>query len=711
LQGENTGLKTELRGISAAIFCILFISSSIAQVPINGFCRLKTIPAFPGYNRILISDMNYDSFKDIILYSPSQKSIAIIEGDIDSSFSNYKIVLSSFHNTKLLPVFNIETGSEQFVFSSRKSRNVGLFGFSSYGRINLVTEISFDSYPENISAADINNNGDEEYLVSGSGFNGLSLLSYVDGEFIESKIEINSTYGEAVFIDFSNDGFPDIVAFNLINNTFEIFYNDGLGNFERVRSELEKTSIENLHAVDFNNDGFDDLIYSSNNSINLSFGDPQSFYDSLLVIATEFFPHRFEIADFNGDGLNDIAYIDSTEGTLSLIFAKSYNQFYPEIVYLKKEGITDLHLFRSENSNCIAVLNKKGEIYIVSKLNSLPDEVNIVPALQPSTLTTFDLRNDGITDFGYIDSKTNTINFIINNENGIPGYFYSTSVSADHSKIIVDDSNPLFKGFYCYSTDGKMLEIIDFDFAGDLSKSDQIYLPGSIKNLKIFRTDDLVHIFLAYKKNNVLRVREYEHHDFRYNRKDFPPVDTNIVSSTMILSHDPVIYYWKADGDSLFFIKAELNLKSVEYSLLGAISRDSRQPINSITQYLLDEKKPTMFSLIDSDTNYFSVVSDDSLFNISNHILKNSMFFSNEETKLNVEIKEEEILPFIVLYLPEEHSFIRVEIRDEGKEIFISKLFDLENVTDFFVQKIISDKTYLIYTQQSEGFISLKLLK
>ena len=105
MQEDNTDLKTDRRIISAAFLWVFLFNSAIAQVPINGFCQVKSFPAFPGFNRISISNVNYDSYKDVILYSSSQKSIAVVEGEIDDSFTDYKIITSqynfsnSFHNS------------------------------------------------------------------------------------------------------------------------------------------------------------------------------------------------------------------------------------------------------------------------------------------------------------------------------------------------------------------------------------------------------------------------------------------------------------------------------------------------------------------------------------------------------------------------------------------------------------------------------------
>lgn len=711
MQGDNTDLKTDRRVISAAFLWVILFNSTIAQVPINGFCQVKSFPAFPGFNRISISDVNYDSFEDIILYSSSQKLIAVIEGEIDNSFMDYKIITSPYNFSNIIPVYNKATGLEQYVFSSRKKRTVGMFSFSSFGRFNLLAKIGFDSYPENISVADINNDGNFEYLISGSGFKGLSLLSFIDGEFNEIKLEESSIYSEAVFADISNDGYPDITAFNLFNNTFEIFYNDGKGNFERVRTEFENTSIENLEALDFNKDGYDDLIYTVKNSFKLAIGDSRSFYDSSIVITTEFIPHRFKVADFNGDNLNDIAYIDSSQGILSVIFAKGKSQFHSEIIYMKKDGLTDLHLLQLHNSICLILLNKAGEIFIVSRLFSLPDETNLIPALQPSTIAKFDLGNDGITDFCYIDVQTNTINFLVNDLKGIPEYFYSVSVSADHKLIVVDDEVPFNKGFYCYSPGGKMLEIINYDFHLNKPEIDQLYSPGLIKDIELHRTDELVHIFTAYEKNNVLHVREYEHHDFRYTFMDYPKLEKDVANAKLVISDHPRVYFYKSYGDSIRFTEAKLQSKSIEYKQIGVLSINNNPLIAGFSQYLLGKESPKILSLLNSDTGFLSVVSNDSVFNIIARIFKQNIFDAGKGIEFYFNTNNKLEFWNMIIYSPEDHSFNMIEIKNQGQELSVTKLFDSDKPTDFIVQKIISDKKYLIYTQQSEGIISLKRLK
>ena len=440
-------------------------------------------------------------------------------------------------------------------------------------------------------------------------------------------------------------------------------------------------------------------------------GDSRSYYNSSIVISTEFIPHRFTVADFNGDKLNDIAYVDTSQGMLSVIFAKDLDQFHSEVIYMKNEGLTDLQLFRSHNSNSLILLNKAGEIFIVSRLFSLPDATNLIPAIQPSAITKFDLGNDGIIDLCYIDVETNTINFLVNDVKGIPEYFYPVAISAQHELIVVDDKEQFNKGFYCYSPDSKMLEIINYDFYNNKLETDQLYSPGIIKDIELNRNEELVQIFTAYEENNVLRVREYEHHDFRYTFLDYPAIEKDAADSKLVISDHPRIYFYKLDGDSIRVIEAKLQSKSIEYKQIGVLSINNHPLISDFSQYLLGKKSSKILSLLNSDPTFFSVVSNDSVFNIIVQIFKQNIFDVGKGIEFYFNTNNQLEFWTMIIYSPGDRSFNRIDIKNQGQELSITKLFDSNKPTDFIVQEIISNKKYLIYTQQSEGLISLKRLK
>ncbi|UCH64772.1 MAG: VCBS repeat-containing protein [Ignavibacterium sp.] len=711
LKEERTGSITELARFSVIILCLLCSNSAYSQIPINGFCNLNSYPSFTGYTQLTTYDLNNDSYPDILLYSPNSSSIIIAEGKENFEFTDYKIVNVPYYLSNLIPLGEESAYSMDYVFTSRKSRTAGIFNIPLSGDFNPIAEIEFDSFPENIGAADINKDGYSEYLISGSGFNGLSVLFFKDDELTEIKININQSYSEAVFAEVSNDGYPDIIAFNLFSNSIDIFYNDGTGNFELIRQINPGANVESIQSVKIDNDEYIDIVYTAGNSFKILYGDFRSAFDSSLVINTQYNPHKYIIADFNSDSDNDIAYVDTTYGLLSVIFGKEKNQFYDEVLYLKKKGIINLNLLSSYTSAGLALLNYHGAISTISKLSSLVDEMDIVPVLEASVISTFDYGNDGVPDYSYIDNFSNSINFLINSPNGIPSSFYSEIISGEHNSIKVNDVYSFKKTFYAFSPGDKILEAIKFDFKSGEIESHQLYAPGSIEDIEIYKSKKVERIYLAYQRNNYLRFGEYNYKNSEYVLREYATIDSNVVAANIFSSTEPILNYWKTTGDSLQSIEVKITSRGINYTEKGKIVIIPDYSINFLTQFSSNQKNPISFALFNSDTQFFGIVSDESMFNITKPIGYRYDFVSNKSNLLYSEGKKQFVNQNAFLYIWRDGYFNELEINDFGNDLILTRLFDAKQVMDFIVQEFTSENNYLIYSQQSEGFLSLQRLK
>jgi hypothetical protein len=711
LKGEKIGSITKLERLSVILFCLICWNPAYCQIPINGFCNLNSFPSFPGYTLLTISDFNDDLYTDIILYSPNHTRIVIAEGNENHQFTDYKIINVPYYFSNIIPLFENTAYSRDYVFTSRKNRIAGIFNISITGDFFPIAELEFDSFPENISIADINNDGELEYLISGSGFNGLSVLFFKEDTLSETKININQSYSEAVFADVSNDGFQDIIAFNLFSNSIDIFYNDGTGNFELIRQINPGANIESIKAVKIDNDEYIDIVYTAGNSFKVLYGDFRSAFDSSLVINTQYYPHRYIIADYNSDSANDIAYIDTTYGLLSVIFGKEKNQFYDDVLYLKKRGIINLNLLSSYTSAGLAILNYNGSISTISKLTSLEDEMDIVPAIEASVISTFDYGNDRVPDYSYIDNFSNSINILVNAANGIPLKFYSEIIAGKHNSIKVNDIQPFKKVFYSFSPGDKILEAIKFDFKTGEIESHQLYAPGSIEDIEIYKSKKVERIYLAYQRNNYLRFGEYNYKNSEYVLREYATIDSNVVAAKIYSSTEPILNYWKTAGDSLQSVEVKINSKGINYTENGKIDIIPDYSISFLTQFSSNQKNPISLALFNSDTQFFGIVSDESMFNISKTIGYQYDFVSDKTSLLYCEAKKEFVSQSAFLYIWRDGYFSKLEIHDFGDDLILTRLFDAKQVMDFIVQDLTNENNYLIYSQQSEGFLSLQRLK
>jgi len=192
---------------------------------------------------------------------------------------------------------------------------------------------------------------------------------------------------------------------------------------------------------------------------------------------------------------------------------------------------------------------------------------------------------------------------------------------------------------------------------------------------------------------------------------DYPEIEKNVVDVKLVISDHPRVHFYKLDGDSIRFTVAKLQSKSIEYKQIGVLSISYYPLITGFSQYLLGKESPIILSFLNSDASFFSVVSDVSVFNIMAQIFKQNIFDVGKGIEFYFNTNNRLEFWNMILYSPEDHSFNRIEIKNQGKELSVTKLFDSDKPTDFIVQKIISNKKYLIYTQQSEGLISFKRLK
>ena len=184
-----------------------------------------------------------------------------------------------------------------------------------------------------------------------------------------------------------------------------------------------------------------------------------------------------------------------------------------------------------------------------------------------------------------------------------------------------------------------------------------------------------------------------------------------MISAQLQITDHPEVYYWKTENGSLQFIKADLISDAEKFNLLGSINRKNKPAINSITQYQMGNKRPLSLTLFSADENFFTVVSKGTMFNISNSIDKKSIFDGNKKNKLIYYGRNRKNVQSLLMYSRNEQSFNLLAIKRKGKTIALTKLIDAGNVEDFILQKFPLNKNYLIYTQKSEGFISLRRLK
>jgi hypothetical protein len=232
--------------------------------------------------------------------------------------------------------------------------NNGKFGkaqfiTANHGKMSLDSTPLFKDLrrPVQISPADLNNDGKQDYVICEFG-NLIGALSWMenlgDNRFTRHVLRASPGAIKAYINDYNNDGAPDIwVLFAQGEEGIFLFTNRGNGNFEtkeilRFPSSYGSSYFE---FADFNKDGHPDILYTCGD--NADFSPILKPYHGVYIFLNSganqfqqkyFFPingcYKAIARDFDGDGDLDIATIS--------FFADYEHQPEESFIYLENKG-------------------------------------------------------------------------------------------------------------------------------------------------------------------------------------------------------------------------------------------------------------------------------------------------------------------------------------------------------------------------------------
>ena len=675
------------------------------QIPINGFCKYRNFQAGKNYTSVFTLNYNRDSYTDILLYSQLKKKIDLITGYENGEFSGQDSIKVPYHISNIKAIFNNKNEVEGYAFASRKDRTAGIFRINNQKRFINVASHSFSSYPENISVADVAGNGRTDMLISGGTFDGLSLLNYSGKKLIEKKLKKNTSYTDAIFVDLNNDDIPDIAGFNLISNSIDFFYNYGDGSFREVRSIPVDGKISLLQSFDMDSDDYEDLIFAGNNSISIFYGDFRSAFEDSVNIYPIYHPDKIILGDFNKDGKIDIAYINYDEEILSVIYSKGSRQFYPEIIYLKKKGIRDITPYYSKFINGIAGISSKGNLFTITRLSSFSENVDLTAGAEPSAITFFDNDDNGITDFCFIDELTNSLNTVIRNNAGIPKFYSSFPMFENHSDVTAYNIAPNVKGFFCYSYDNKLIEVLIVNFSANKVMRKTIYSHGGIMDFRVRKDEDgIISIYTAYRKNDKLGIDIFKYIDnnFVNENHEFRIKD---IASNLTIGPGKSVYFWQKTGNTIIFYFKDFNDLQNPPEEKFSLSLQAYYKIIVFTDDLLNNDKDVSISFFSSDNDSFAVVTAG----------KSSAVIKENNQPANLKIDNREQLFFgemrfnglKKLFIYHNSVIDKFDFLNKGKELISTKIIRAANLNRYFIKNMNIKNYHIVFTQKNESPISV----
>jgi len=293
---------------------------------------------------LITDDFDIDGNLDLVVLNSGEHTMSVYQGNGDGSFKDqvqYKtgadpicLAVADFNKDgfKDLAELNYQDQNIQIFL------NTGRGGFKNTGKVFKPGRI-----PINLIAGDFNSDGYPDLAVSLRFHKVAILIGRGGGGFKDPiAIQVKGQPTGLVVGDYDHDKHVDVaVALAGSGNVgVEILWGDGKGKFEKSKVFKGGGQPLTVANVDANNDGFMDLVTSSNSlhAMTMLMNNKDKTFKTLRDFSAGEFPKFVAAQDFTGDGVVDLAVSNSTHDTVAVTLGRGDGTFiYPPIKHFVDE--------------------------------------------------------------------------------------------------------------------------------------------------------------------------------------------------------------------------------------------------------------------------------------------------------------------------------------------------------------------------------------
>jgi len=588
-----------LSGIKISLFflpILLFTLISPAQTTINGFIKAEQFKSGRDLIGITSVFIDKDDIPDFITIASDKKLY------VHLSSKNYKIksIPLRYNISKIKRTKRIFPSVTEFAFVSRKDKVCGTFQVNSIGGVLAFRAIRLDGNPDDF----ILSKNAQKAVLYGKNFNGLEFVDLRLSEKQRLHIAEGSLINSAIFYDVDNDFNTDIIYNDILSESLNFIKNEN--NFELINNKLSLglNDISCLKRLDYNLDGFEDIIFVSDKGVEMFSGDSVTTFEDRELLVNDKNVKDFCVADFNIDGNNDVAYLKSEGESKQLHISFSVlGKLTQPVSYASNTSITKMNLTGLKN-NQLVILDEDNVVTLLSRVDEI-DQSSLKLGAEPTYLSVFKQKdNSSLINLAVIDSSDNKIKVYIN----ALSTYYEIPLKAFQSKMKIINISDTEIYFIVYSNNTKLIEAVILDLTKGVVWSSQFYTQYNIDSIKLQkRMKTLPSIVAESVFNNNSYIENFEFKGFRYQKSE-PEQESEVLAR---FKHSRVNEVSFANTDSTEVISIENNKLILRNMKLG----DKVNPVKILKSKL---KGPVAVEFVNKKNGYiFMIDKDNNLIDVS----------------------------------------------------------------------------------------------
>jgi len=314
-------------------------------------------------------------------------------------------------------------GNADMAVANQVSSNVSVLLGDGLGGFAPAVNFAAGGSPISVTTADFNGDGKADLVVADSWPNALAvLLGDGLGGFGPAVFFPTGGYSPSSVMsaDFNGDGKADIAVVNTggISNV-GVLLGDGLGGFAPAVNFAAGITPYSVTTADFNGDGKADLAVAnqSSNNVSVLLGDGLGGFAPAVNFAAGTAPYSVTTADFNGDGKADMAVANNGSQNFSVLLGDGLGGFGPAVNFQAGVDLVSVTSadFNGDGNADVAVVNSRSNnvsVFLGDGLGGL-GVVNLAAGTTPSSVTTADFNGDGKTDMAVANYGSNNVSVLL----------------------------------------------------------------------------------------------------------------------------------------------------------------------------------------------------------------------------------------------------------------------------------------------------------